>query len=887
MALRIITWARPLYAGRLIKTLRLNHMADNTITKTEYYHQFEEWINKQPYWLQDAAWRIYHGEEIGEEQIACYVDMCISQVNKKSVSQKNFSSHEIEASPENITMSVLCLNDISGVNALAMDAHLDFHKDGVNVVYGLNGAGKSGYMRIFKCLSRTPYEEPIQPNIFSNTTTDRKSCKFTLSENGETKEIFCNLSSENKDTILQYCDVFDARISSKYISKQNTVSYQPFVFTVLTELSKIADRISNRIDSLGQSISERKIEIPTGFQDCEETQWINKLEAGSIIPERFLFWNDTHETELKKLQGALNIEKIESELELLRSQRKTLKPVLDDMNAALSGIEIDEIERKYKKLEEAKKELSLAQKLFSDSADDFDKISIEIEDWKQLWSIAKRYYENSIYKTNGNHFGENGSICPLCHQTITGSAHTRFKNVNDYINGTCNDNYNKAEQAIGQLINHIASRTYSKSQISNLLSDIICDENVKKIESVYDKFAELKSTSKIEDSFLVMQALEISNEINILAAANEQMDNKIQNLQTSLQSDEQAAKKKRLKSLQCHKWIYENLAQIKEVIANLVKLKTYENAKCLATTNKITTESNTLANALITDAYINRFKQELRLLAPEIKVKLEKTSSKKGTSPYKITLNSINGNKYKPEDILSEGEQRIVALAEFFAEATGRTQKTPIIIDDPISSLDYNFEDAATKRIVELAKTRQVIIFTHRISLVVGIETQCEQMGVPLHQNFIRSGYHGKGIPDLEDVYHGNIKKNLNSLIQKIAETKKKDPDSSEYSDAVEKICKQFRICVERTVEDELLFGMVKRFRRSIQTLNKTAKLALIDSNDCKMIDDMMTKYSAMEHSQPDETPSYCYPIDEINDDINKFVNWLDSFKKKTSSAKS
>ena len=43
--------------------------------------------------------------------------------------------------------------------------------------------------------------------------------------------------------------------------------------------------------------------------------------------------------------------------------------------------------------------------------------------------------------------------------------------------------------------------------------------------------------------------------------------------------------------------------------------------------------------------------------------------------------------------MLSEGEQRIVALAAFFADATGRNEQTPIIIDDPISSLDYNYEE--------------------------------------------------------------------------------------------------------------------------------------------------------------------------------------------------
>lgn len=103
----------------------------------------------------------------------------------------------------------------------------------------------------------------------------------------------------------------------------------------------------------------------------------------------------------------------------------------------------------------------------------------------------------------------------------------------------------------------------------------------------------------------------------------------------------------------------------------------------------------------------------MRKLAPHLRVKLEKGQSSKGKSPYKVVLDTEDKARKHPQDILSEGEQRIVALAAFFADATGRDELTPIVIDDPISSLDYNYEESATKRIVELAKNRQVIVFTH------------------------------------------------------------------------------------------------------------------------------------------------------------------------------
>ena len=114
-------------------------------------------------------------------------------------------------------------------------------------------------------------------------------------------------------------------------------------------------------------------------------------------------------------------------------------------------------------------------------------------------------------------------------------------------------------------------------------------------------------------------------------------------------------------------------------------------------------------------------------------------------------------------------------MAAFFADATGRDELTPIIIDDPISSLDLNFEENATKRIVEIAKTRQVIVFTHRISLLVGMGEACNANDVPVKEMHIRSAAKGKGIPDFEESYHGKVKSQLGGLKDRLVQAKKMD----------------------------------------------------------------------------------------------------------------
>ena len=194
--------------------------------------------------------------------------------------------------------------------------------------------------------------------------------------------------------------------------------------------------------------------------------------------------------------------------------------------------------------------------------------------------------------------------------------------------------------------------------------------------------------------------------------------------------------------------------------------------------------------------------------------------------------------------------------------------------------MDYNYEEAATRRIVELAKERQVIVFTHRISLLVGLGEVCEASGIPFTDLYIRGTNMGKGVPDFTDAYHGKVDKQLNGLVDRIREIKKMDPYSHEYLDACSRVSQQLRICVERSVEDVLLQQMVKRFSRRIMT-GKLMKLDRIESNDCEMIDIMMTKYSFNEHSQPDDSPLIEMDLDETITDIQRFVAWIKTFNKK------
>lgn len=66
-------------------------------------------------------------------------------------------------------------------------------------------------------------------------------------------------------------------------------------------------------------------------------------------------------------------------------------------------------------------------------------------------------------------------------------------------------------------------------------------------------------------------------------------------------------------------------------------------------------------------------------------------------------------------DVLSEGEQKGVALALFIAERRMQLSQNPIILDDPVNSLDHFITAKLVERLSRLGN--QIIIFSHNVLL--------------------------------------------------------------------------------------------------------------------------------------------------------------------------
>ena len=110
---------------------------------------------------------------------------------------------------------------------------------------------------------------------------------------------------------------------------------------------------------------------------------------------------------------------------------------------------------------------------------------------------------------------------------------------------------------------------------------------------------------------------------------------------------------------------------------------------------------------------------------------------------------------------------------------------------------------------------------------------------------------------------------------------KLENDNSPDKEDCALLICQKIRLCIERCVEVYIFNEVVIRFRKEIQTQGRILKLSILTSDDYKLVDDFMTKYSKYLHAVSIETPIQLPSSSELNEDLSKAIEWADGIHKR------
>jgi AAA domain len=273
----------------------------------------------------------------------------------------------------------------------------------------------------------------------------------------------------------------------------------------------------------------------------------------------------------------------------------------------------------------------------------------------------------------------------------------------------------------------------------------------------------------------------------------------------------------------------------------------------------------------------------LNLSFGHVEVELKELGGADGIFYHKLVLTRAPGVELPK--VVSEGEQRCLSIAAFFAELSTADDPSGIVFDDPVSSLDFQWRNGVARRLVQESKARQVIVFTHDVVFLLSLRQYADELGVePLDQH-VRHLSKGAGVCAEELPWVAlPVKKKIGYLNSCWQATDKLSREG--HQDAYEKEAKYLygllREAWERALEEVLLSGVVERYRPGVQT-QQIAQIADISPTDCKAIETAMTKCSTWLPGH-DKAAAARAPVPasaELKADIEVLASWVAAIRKR------
>lgn len=830
-----------------------------------------DWLKTLKGWQTELAYRILT-KKIEEADMTDIVAMAKSSANFENKDFPNFLNSKNEKQ-----IKLLSIESIQNIESLAPRNPLKLEKDkNLIVIYGSNGSGKSGYTKIIKKISGKPRAINLKSNVFSPNPNGKCVIKYSIDGIEQEEEWNIN-NSQISD--LKTIDVFDTTTGNGYIDEANTVTYTPRFVKIFAALSHYYSKIQERLEQEKTKLTKILPSIPNEYATTETAKLYNGLKKEHTEQQLaiILMWGE------EKEQARLDIEKRLKEKDAaksaieIRKQKSEIDKIIKEISDAYSQINFDAIKEINALKDDAINKRKISQDSVQIIANKSGLHGVGSQVWKSLWEAARAFSLQEAYKNTDYPNIDNEAKCVLCHQPLNNEAKERLLSFETFVKSQLENEATQAEKNYTERINKMPISINkgilsTKCNAANLNEDWLnCFVNIwQQIETA--------SNSIKQNIDVTIDKKFITDNIDILNSISVTYEKYATQFETDAKQFDREKASKELLELNAKKWCYEQKEDILKEIDRLKKAADFDSWISQCNTRSITAKASEISETAITEEYVKRFNSELSVLnASKIKVELVKERAAKGTVTHSLKLKGING--YKPSDILSEGEHRIIALASFLADVTGGNNNNPFVFDDPISSLDQQYEEKAVERLIKLSETRQVIVFTHRLSLLGQLNEKCNSNAIQIIG--IRNENWGAGEIGDTPLFAKKTDSALKNIKnEKIAKAKKvfNEQGSEAYYPYGKALCSDIRILVERIVELDFLADVIQRYRRAVNTMGKVQKLAKIKKEDCDLVNDFMTRYSCYEHSQPTETPIEIPQPAEIEKDVDDLLTWLTEF---------
>jgi energy-coupling factor transporter ATP-binding protein EcfA2 len=740
--------------------------------------------------------------------------------------------------PTGRQLELISLSDIRGVNRLAKDQVMNFGKN-LTVVYGENGSGKTGYGRILKALGFS-YDKAI--HVYCNVYDKPEPQNATIRYRIESTEQQFNWNGKNSNDDLSNISVFNNHCVSISLTSGRSLLVSPIGFhlfaLVTQELSYLMGMLEDMIRAHPTTATWAS-SFSSSTPQQAYLQGLKNTSSKSQLDELSL-WADQHEAALKQAEedlAALNRTLLETTIRTLSKQSSELDALCIKIRKLEALFSSDSLESFCAKQKEIILLNGLKKSGIGEVASRHDVAFYQSKEFQHFISAA----ENYIRLIAGDTYPEEDKdVCIYCRQPLidekareligsyrrimNDNSEERLKKLNEEVSGIKRAiaAVDKAIQIhLGAFGNNADNTCIQPKELLHLSSEI---ERLQ-MAAVEGNIPGLEGAGL--DCLAALALLE-SRSLSCKAKEREQ-----QELLKAIDIKEGAIRTQ-IAELKDRQLLNQHKAEVLTLMHNKWVVHKLLNQKSSLQTTALSRKTTQAREELVSTNFNDIFQSELKeVRKSQIKVELDF-----GTEKGQSKMTQAVGMSYALQEILSEGEQKAIALAEFLTELQLDHSKAPVIFDDPVNSLDHHLIDDVGRRLIKLSKERQVVIFTHSV-LLYNFLLYCLNGKHPTFKKEIdalmydvtaeqgRTGLLTSSESGKNSVtyYTSRIKSLLHSRPKNLIEA---DTAALGYG--------YLRSAIEISVENEMLSGTVVRYQKNVMLMNfGKLKTTLIEAHKAKV----------------------------------------------------
>lgn len=848
------------------------------------YSEIIAWSNNKAPFIRDAVRRILHSTSLTSQDIKEVKELLMKEHGFNGITLNPSPAAEADiptASTPNNHIRLTQVSSPHNISALYELTALKFSPDGLSIVYGNNGSGKSSFSKILKklCWSRDN-GVILKKNVYSGSLEAQSvSIKYTK---GNIETDFVWREGQPTDKNLNSVYIFDTRCANIYLNQDNPAEYKPAGIEVLERLLQLYSELSHLIGEDVSSLTKEKIELPDKYRNTGVWEWYQNLETleKNVIEAKLSFTNEqvNHKLSLEKSLKDANPAETNKNLRHKLNRYNFLLTKIMEWDKLFNNENLQYIATLIQDL--LTKET--ANKIARESYEEGLIFSIESQAWRTLWEAAKKY-AITIHTDHPIGSKNDGEFCILCQQPLSDDAKDRMQKFESYIQDTTSTALNLAKGELEQgrkKYEDIPDELIAKELRSELIEDnpifnTVILEYTKQLINAKNNVLNCIDNKKGNVSAYVMTP-------TISVLIEEEIDKINKRIKTNEEVLENRSKiEKEYLELDALNYLVQKRNPILKYYDEYTLKKKYGECLSALNTRSISTKMGELLETNAIEAQQTLFLHYLNMMNPQIAAKmvLKKTRTAFGVTYQKCSFNSISENI---TEVFSEGEQKIVAIANFLAESNVDNSKNTIVFDDPINSLDMDYREAVAKIIVQLSLDQQIIVFTHDLYFLrVLKDAYKKEHSHECYVTCLNSVENQCGIVSDEIPYLAkNVQERIDTIMIGLNEVKRLDiTQIDKKAGIINDLKDKMRQLLERTVEDILVNNAISRFSKNISfKRSDLANMILVSKADIDYLLGLYSKYSEVIHDGSPETVSKTLTEGEIHNDITGYKTWKDNF---------